>query len=221
MTKLLYMQIADDLMDKIHNGVLQENEKLSERKLAEEYKVSRTVVREAIKLLNEKGYVNTVYVKGSYICVPDQNMLMKRFREAVGVSKVEPTEVLEARELLECSMSRMIVERITDKDLEILEELHQRMENCEDVETYIDLDAKYHLAIAMCAHNRVLSIMTGTLNQLSNRKRFIGDPQSRAGASREHRIMLEALRERDVDKLLKALELHIECIRSYVEEQEA
>ena len=113
MAKLLYMQIADDLMDKIHRGILQEKEKLSERKLAEKYEVSRTVVREAIKLLNEKGYVDTVYGKGSYICFPDENMLMGRFRDAIDVSKVTPAEVLEARELLECSMSQMIVERIT------------------------------------------------------------------------------------------------------------
>ena len=217
MAKLLYMQIADDLMSKIHTGKLTEGEKLSERKLADEYKVSRTVVRESIKLLNEKGYVDTLYGKGSYIRIPDENMLMNRFREAVDVSKVEMGEVLEARQLLECSMTHMIIERITEKDMEMLEELYSEMEQCKDEVEYIELDAKFHLAISMCAHNRVLSIMTGTLNQLTNRRKFIGNSDSQVKASKEHRIMLDALRERDEEKLLNALHIHIECIRSFIE----
>ncbi len=217
MAKLLYMQIADDLMSKIHTGKLTEGEKLSERKLADEYKVSRTVVRESIKLLNEKGYVDTLYGKGSYIRIPDENMLMNRFREAVDVSKVEMGEVLEARQLLECSMTHMIIERITEKDMEMLEELYSEMEQCKDEVEYIELDAKFHLAVSMCAHNRVLSIMTGTLNQLTNRRKFIGNSDSQVKASKEHRIMLDALRERDEEKLLNALHIHIECIRSFIE----
>ncbi len=219
MAKLLYMQIAEDLMNQIHSGGLTEGKKLSERKLAEEYKVSRTVVREAIKLLNEKGYVETLYGKGSYIRLPDEDMLMRRFREAVDVSKVESTEVLEARELLECTMAHLIVERIREKDMEILEELYQDMQNCKSEREYIDLDAKFHLAIAMCAHNRVLSIMTGTLNQLTDREEFVGNPGSQEKASREHAVMLEALREHDEEKLLRALQTHIDCIRSYVEKE--
>ncbi len=219
MAKLLYMQIAEDLMGQIHNGALTEGKKLSERKLAEEYKVSRTVVREAIKLLNEKGYVETLYGKGSYIRLPDEDMLMRRFREAVDVSKVEATEVLEARELLECTMAHMIVERISEKDMEILEELYHEMECSKSEREFIDLDAKFHLAISMCAHNRVLSIMTGTLNQLTDREEFVGNPDSQEKASREHAVMLEALREHDEEKLLKALQTHIDCIRSYVEKE--
>ena len=217
MAQLLYIQIADDITRKIHSGVLTEGEKLSERKLADEYKVSRTVVRESIKLLNEKGYVDTLSGKGSYIRVPDENMLMKRFGEAVDVSKVEMSEVLEARELLECSMTGMIIDRITDKDIEVLEDLCEQMDSCTDELQYIDLDARFHLAVSMCAHNRVLSIMTGTLNRLTNRRRFVGNPDSQVKASGEHRVMLEALRERDEDKLLSALRIHIDCIRSYVD----
>lgn len=219
MAKLLYMQIAEDLMSQIHSGALTEGKKLSERKLAEEYKVSRTVVREAIKLLNEKGYVETLYGKGSYIRLPDEDMLMRRFREAVDVSKVEATEVLEARELLECTMAHMIVERISEKDMEILEELYHEMECSKSAREFIDLDAKFHLAISMCAHNRVLSIMTGTLNQLTDREEFVGNPDSQEKASSEHAVMLEALREHDEEKLLKALQTHIDCIRSYVEKE--
>lgn len=219
MAKLLYMQIAEDLMRQIHSGALTEGKKLSERKLAEEYKVSRTVVREAIKLLNEKGYVETLYGKGSYIRLPDEDMLMRRFREAVDVSKVEATEVLEARELLECTMAHMIVERISEKDMEILEELYHEMECSKSAKEFIDLDAKFHLAISMCAHNRVLSIMTGTLNQLTDREEFVGNPDSQEKASSEHAVMLEALREHDEEKLLKALQTHIDCIRCYVEKE--
>ena len=67
MSELLYMQVSDSLIKKIQEGILQENMKLSERKLAVEYQVSRTVIREAIKLLNEKGLVRTEYGKGTFV----------------------------------------------------------------------------------------------------------------------------------------------------------
>ena len=113
----------------------------------------------------------------------------------------------------------MSVERISEKDMEILEELYQEMQDSKSEREYIDLDAKFHLAISMCAHNRVLSIMTGTLNQLTDREEFVGNPGSQEKASREHAVMLEALREHDEEKLLRALQTHIDCIRSYVEKE--
>lgn len=217
MAEMLYMQVAEDLIAKIQTGILVVDEKLSERKLAAQYNVSRTVVREAVKVLNEKGLVHTVYGKGTYVNLPDDNMLMGKFRDALDVSQVKQNEVVEARELLEDSMIPFMLERVNERDIEVLEELYQQMLDCvEDGMSYVRLDEKFHLACSICTHNRVLSVMTGTLNQLADRNRFLDDYLIRVKANEEHRVIIDALKQKDEELLHMAMRKHINCIRSYV-----
>lgn len=216
MAEMLYMKVAEDLSAKIQAGILMVDEKLSERKLAAEYKVSRTVVREAVKVLNEKGLVHTVYGKGTYVKLPDDKMLIDKFRDALDVSQVEQSEVLEAREMLEISMIPYMIERVNDRDIQVLEELYQEMEkSIEDGPSYVQLDEKFHLACSICTHNRVLSVMTGTLNQLADRREFLTDYSMRKKAYKEHRMIIDALKKKDQELLQEALHRHINCIRSY------
>ena len=63
----LYVTIFNKIETAIREGNLIEDQKLSERKLAEEYKVSRTVIREALKVLSEKGLVTSIAGKGNYV----------------------------------------------------------------------------------------------------------------------------------------------------------
>lgn len=218
MEELLYMQVAEDLTAKIQTGILAIDEKLSERRLAAQYNVSRTVVREAVKVLNEKGLVHTVYGKGTYVNLPDDKMLIGKFRDALDVSQVNQDEVLEARELLESSMISFMFERVNDQDIEVLEELYQKMKECiEDGEAFVRMDEKFHLACSICTHNRVLSVMTGTLNQLANRQEILMDGSMREKANEEHGMIIMALKQKDEELLHKAMKSHINCIRSYAE----
>lgn len=220
MAELLYMQVADNIIERIQNGVLQVNEKLSERKLAAEYEVSRTVIREAIKLLNEKGLVHTVYGKGSYVNIPDDKVLISKFEDAMDMSQVKPEDVVEARELLEIAMSKLILQRVNQHDIEVLEELYEKMENCgEDGTTYVNYDAKFHLALSICTHNRVLSIMTGTLNNMANREKLLQSREVRIRANREHKKIIEALKAQNEEELLEAIRVHIMCIRLHIGEE--
>ncbi len=220
MAELLYMQVADNIIERIQNGALQVNEKLSERKLAAEYEVSRTVIREAIKLLNEKGLVHTMYGKGSYVNIPDDKALISKFEDAMDMSQVEPEDVVEARELLEIAMLKLILQRVNQRDIEVLEELYENMENCiEDGRTYVDYDAKFHLALSICTHNRVLSIMTGTLNNMANREQLLQSREVRTRANKEHKKIIEALKAQNEKELLEAIGVHIRCIRSHIGEE--
>lgn len=220
MAEMLYMRVADSIIERIQNGTLKEDEKLSERKLAAEYKVSRTVIREAIKLLNEKGLVYTIYGKGSYVNIPDEKVLIGKFEDVMDMSQVLPEELIEARELLEFSMADLILERINERDIEVLEELYENMEGAmKDGKAYVNYDAKFHLALSICTHNRVLTIMTGTLNNMANREQLLQSEEIRRRANNEHKKMIEALKEKEKDKYLDAIKVHIKCIRSHMGEE--
>lgn len=218
MAEMLYMQVADHIINHIQDGTLKENDKLSERKLAAEYKVSRTVVRESIKLLNERGLVQTIYGKGSFVNIPDRKALMGKFEYALDVSHVQQEDVVEARELLETAMIPLIMERVNEKDLDILHELYQSMrESVEDGELFMKADEKFHLSLSICAHNQVLSVVTGTMNSMSDRRRLLRSKNIRVNANKEHKKIIEALEQRDEQMLREAIENHISCIRSHTQ----
>lgn len=220
MAEMLYMKVADNIIERIQNGALEVNAKLSERKLAAEYEVSRTVIREAIKLLNEKGLVHTIYGKGSYVNIPDDKTLISKFEDAMDISQVEPEDVVEARELLEIAMSKLVLQRVNERDIQVLEELYENMENClDDGKAYVDYDAKFHLAMSICTHNRVLSIMTGTLNNMVNREQLLKSREVRVRANSEHQKIIEALKAQNENELLDAIGVHIKCIRSHIGEE--
>jgi DNA-binding FadR family transcriptional regulator len=220
MSELLYLQVADSLINRINNGLLQEDQKISERKLATEYQVSRTVIREAIKLLNEKGLVCTIYGKGSFVKHIDDKISMDKIQDTLDSSHVEQKDVLEARELIEQVMIPLIIKRVTQEDIKVLEELYQKLEESkDDGENYIVYDAKFHLALSLCTHNRIMSIMTGTLNRMANREQLFGDDVSlRMRANKEHFEIISALKEKNEQKLIAAMQMHISCIRSHVKE---
>lgn len=216
MAEVLYMQVADHILSGIQDGSLKEHDKLSERKLAEVYQVSRTVVREAIKLLNERGLVQTVYGKGSFVHIPDYKALMNKFEDALDISRVQQQDVVEARELIEIAMIPLIVARVNAKDLTVLHELYQDMkDSVEDGEKFMQADEKFHLALSICAHNQVMSVVTGTMNNMSDRKRLLRSRNIRLNANKEHRKIIEALEQRDEIMLREAIEKHINCIRSH------
>lgn len=216
MEKMLYLQVADHIIQRIQAGSLKQDDKLSERKLAAEYNVSRAVVRESMKLLNEKGLVHTIYGKGSYVEIPDDKALISKFENVMDISRVHPSDVLEARELLENAMAPWMIERVNDQDLEVLQQLCETMESqLEDPGAFVDSDAKFHLALSICTHNRVLTIITGTLNNLANREKLLRSEEVRRRANWEHRRIVEALARRDELALLRALQSHIKCIRTH------
>ncbi len=218
MEEMLYMQVANSLMEKIYSGSLQAQEKLSERKLAAEYQVSRTVVREAVKLLNEKGLVYTVYGKGTFVNRVDDTLSIDKMQDTLNISHVEQEDVIEARELLEHAMIPMMIARVTPGDIEMLEELQQRMSDViEDGDTFVLLDEKFHLVLSMCTHNRVLFIMTGTLNKMADRRKLLADGvKLRKEANKEHLNIINALKAGNEERLKEAVQIHINCIRSCI-----
>ena len=76
MSNYLYTNIVEELEESIRSGKLSEGMKLpSERALAEEYGVSRNVVREAYKIMSEKGIVDIQIGKGAFVCAPKVNVI--------------------------------------------------------------------------------------------------------------------------------------------------
>lgn len=217
MTQVIPMMVSDDIEEKIKKGVLLEGTQLpSERRLAELYDIGRNSVREAMKILKEKGLVEIVTGKGVYIKKPAPNELMDKFESAVDQSAVNPSELIEVRNTMEVAVGKVVMQRITTDQLKRLQEIYDKMELAKyDSEEYLQLDAHFHIYIAGCTNNSAFVILSKAINNLTDRKFLIEKKNIhvREGAQREHFAMLQAIRNRDIINYEQAVGRHMDCIR--------
>lgn len=217
MADLLYISISNELEQNIKMGILKENDKLSERKLTVQYGVSRTVIREALKYLNEKGLVTIKSGKGNYVTIPDKQEVMGKLENVIDNSSVDLSKIVEARELLEKSIVGLIIKRSTTEDITYLSQLIGQMETALDDEgLFGEIDAKFHLRLIGCSQNEVLQILMGTLNNLTNRREILRSKSIRKNAIKEHKKMINAVKEKDEEMLVEAIESHLSCIKNHM-----
>ena len=217
MAELLYMQISDDITQQIKSGTLKVNDKLSERRLAEQYNVSRAVVRDALKLLNEKGLVSTQTGRGSFVNIPNGQDLMGRFEKAIDNSCITAETAIEAREVIEMSYIQLISDRATKDNIAKLREISNGMKkSIDDGTEFARLDESFHLVLSSCTQNEVLTLFTGTLNSITNRDRLFVTKAVRFNALKEHNFIIDAVEAHDGEKLREALSRHLNCVREHV-----
>ncbi|HOO29129.1 MAG TPA: GntR family transcriptional regulator, partial [Lachnospiraceae bacterium] len=194
MEELLYVEVSNKIESGILSGKLKENDKLSERSLAEGYGVSRSVVRDALKLLNEKGLVTIKTGKGHYVSRPSEADLIVKVGNAIDYSAIPMTQILEAREQLEHAMAGLMTEHVTQEDLTELTRIYGLMEEAVDyAEEFVKQDELFHITLLGAAHNDVLQIFIRALNGMINRNVFLNNREIRMHAQKEHKLMLDAL----------------------------
>lgn len=220
MGKLLYEEISEDLEQKIQKGMLKENDRLSERKLALDYNVSRTVIREAFKVLNEQGLIETRSGAGSYVTRPSQTEVKNIFTNAVKNSCVSMNKVVEARELFESSMTDIIIERVTEEELEQLSRHFIFMQKeIENGTVFARLDEEFHCMLMKCTKNELLELFMNALNDMMDRTIILSDRSVRENAQKEHQQMIEAIYKKDSVFLKETFRNHISCIREAMEDR--
>lgn len=94
----LYLQVYEDIKQKIQNGQYKEGEKLpSERNLYSEYDVSRITIREALKLLEEEGYIKREHGRGSYVLGSQYNQMLDslyNFKDEIEKNGDQPRTIM-------------------------------------------------------------------------------------------------------------------------------
>ena len=148
--------VFDVLMNAIMQGQLSPGERLLEVQLADEMGVSRTPVREAIRRLELEGFVVMVPRKGAYVA---------------GLSIDDVESVYEIRTALETLAVRLAAQRMEAADYEQLDELAGKMQQTwqeDDVDNWVNLDARFHeLLYTFSRNERLISMMSNIMEQLS------------------------------------------------------
>lgn len=154
--KSLAEEVAEQLQKQIIGGELKEGDKLPiEAELMEIFGVGRSSIREAVKRLENMGYLKVRQGKGTFIAAPTpaKEPLEQRLKRA------DIQELYEVRNILESAIAEMAAQRHTGQDLEeMMKHLKERKETAETgaLAECIEADIKFHVSVAKAAHNEIL-----------------------------------------------------------------
>jgi GntR family transcriptional repressor for pyruvate dehydrogenase complex len=218
-TSRLYEQIVQQIDESIRKGVLKEGDRLpAERELAQQFGVSRTAVREAVKALIEKGLVEAHPGRGTFVTNGTSNSIQQTLDRVIRVSQPEGTATLaEVRGILEPEIAALAAARATEEDLSAMREAISVMEEArQDADAFIEADLDFHLALAEAAANPlILSLIdsiVGLLREQRLRIFFVdGGPER---GQYHHKRILEAVEHRDSQGAREAMRAHLRQVRA-------
>jgi GntR family transcriptional repressor for pyruvate dehydrogenase complex len=214
----LYEQIVQQIEESILKGELSEGSQLpAERDLARQFGVSRTAVREAIKALQEKGLVDALPGRGTFVTNGDTNPMRRSLDRIIKSGETDGWAYLvEVREILEPEIAALAAVRAGHQDLAILQDAifvmdHER----QDSDAFIEADLDFHLALAEAAGNPiVLSLIDSIVGLLREQRLRIfqigGGPER---GQYHHRQILEAVKRHDPREAREAMRLHLLQVR--------
>ncbi|MBR5308103.1 MAG: FadR family transcriptional regulator [Clostridia bacterium] len=182
----MYEVIADKIEEMILSDEMQASEKLpSESVLSEKFGVSRPVVREALNTLRERGLIASRQGAASVITEPDADTLLRNFNRIILMKKVSPMQVYQVRMVLETLCAGLAAKKCTQSEIENLRTLNEKVRTSKgNYELRARTDLEFHIAIAECSGNPLLSVMLEALasllepiiiNNLKNLEKDTGD----------------------------------------------
>ena len=214
----LYEQIVQQIEDSILKGTLKTGDQLpAERELAQQFGVSRTAVREAVKALSEKGLVEAYSGRGTFVtngtsqAIRHSLDLMMRINQQDGLA-----HLVEVRELLEREIAALAAMRLDGQHLANMRQAVSVMDSAlKDPDAYIEADLDFHLSLAEAAQNPIiLSLIDSIVGLLREQRVRIfcveGGPER---GQFHHKRILQAVEQRDPEKSRDAMRAHLQQVR--------
>lgn len=213
----LYEQISQQIQNLILAGSLRPGDKLPpERELAEQFGVSRTAVREAVKALREKGLVEIQPGRGTFITDSTSEVMRDSLDFIVKVGLSDGVANLnEVRTLMEPGIAARAAKKATEADIETMERAVAAMDQALDnAEAFAEADLAFHLALAHATRNPLIPILLDPIVDLlrEHRKRIFlvdGGPQR---GQYHHKRILAAIKRRDADAAHQAMCEHLQQV---------
>ncbi|TCP96545.1 GntR family transcriptional regulator [Cricetibacter osteomyelitidis] len=212
----LYQQLAQELKNKITSGFYKVGGKLpAERFISEEMNVSRTVVREAIIMLEVEGYVEVKKGSGIHVISDNPKRVVETQEKGLEFSKCGPFELLQARQLIESIVAEFAATQVTKEDIIDIMEI-QKNARKEDRFRDSEWDFKFHTKIAQITRNSALITIVQemwqqrVLNPYWRKLHEHIDARSIDSWCKEHDEILQALMNKDPHSAKLAMWQHLE-----------
>ncbi len=225
----LYEQIADAL----ENAILQtgvsalavgdsrgEDKLPSEQALAVKFGVSRTVIREALKLVKERGLIEQRTGEGSYLTKPRPDAISSVVSRMILMDNISDDEIFSVRGILEIAACRLAAEYADASDMERMQSILDAMKvNLQDDDAIIRMDTDFHIAMAKASKNKLLGMLVEAMTVLIRKfiRKTIHTPGAKADGMMRHALIMDAIKSRDPDVAEAAMRNHLKVSRQNVE----
>ena len=201
------------MLAQIHAGTLQPGDRLPpERALAEEYGVSRTAIREALRSMEMMGCVESRVGEGTFIKAPSLSNIVDPFSMVLAQNRQLGSELIEVRLILETEVAALAARRRTQQQLQALEATLQDME--QDIAAGgvgLEADESFHSILAQAAGNDALNVMLDMCAGMLSRTRPItqaikGVPKM---TLKDHTAICNAVRAQDEKAARRLMRMHL------------
>ncbi|KXU96492.1 GntR family transcriptional regulator [Caballeronia megalochromosomata] len=211
------LALRNQILENLRSGKWIAGQKLpTERKLSESFKIGRSTVRRVIAQLKAKGLLRQNVGSGTYVADNIEATIGAERRATVNVS---PADLMEARMVLEPSLIELIVRNATAADFAEMDRCCDEAEAADSLELFEYWDGALHRQIAAAAHNNFVLDVFDSMNRVraagewGAMKRKSVTPERKAAYQVEHRAIVDALRDRDVDQAREAIVGHLQRVR--------
>lgn len=194
--KPLYVEVAELIRQRIYSRELEPGSWIDEMKMAEAFGISRTPLREALKVLAAEGLVTMKVRRGAYV---------------TEVSEKDLRDVYHLLSLLESDAAATVAEQATAAQLEQLQRLHQELETAvADADQFFRVNEAFHMQLLALCDNRFLSQVVADLRKVMklNRHQSLFKRGRIEDSLQEHAAIVQALTQRNPAAARQAMHTH-------------
>ncbi len=214
----LYEQIVEQIEQRILKGELHVGDQLPpERDLGEQFGVSRTAVREAVKALRQKGLLETYPGRGTFITNGTSQAMRHSLSLVVNLGGAHGSDdLVQVREIFEPEIAALAAKHAASEQVAAMDQAVATMDEAlDDAERYIEADLDFHLALAEATRNDIIPILIDSIVDLlrDQRKSIFSTPGGPRRGQIHHKRILKAVKQQDPNAARKAMCAHLAQVR--------
>lgn len=198
--RALYEEVAELLRQRIFSRELKPGSWIDELKIAEDYGISRTPLREALKVLAAEGLVTMKVRRGAYV---------------TEINEKDLTDVYHLLSLLESDAAGVVATKASETQLRELQSLHAELEATarpgqQERDRFFEINERFHMRLLEIADNRWRDQMVADLRKVMklNRQHSLLKAGRIEESLKEHRAIMDALSARDADAAMQRMQEH-------------
>ena len=212
----LHENIAQQFLSLIRRGALEDGARLpSERMMAEQFKVSRSSVREAIRSLELQGLVVSKRGSGTFVNTENLEPVVALIATTLSSGGEAIKDIFEVRHLLEPQIAAVAAQRADETEVGRLREiLDDQQRQISEGETGVDADTAFHFALASATHNTALMKVVSAVEDILrlSRDQSLQEPGRAKRSLSSHRQILKMVQTGDAEGARHAMEHHLTSV---------